>query len=444
MKRNLRLLGILALLLTITWWLQERRIEIDAAKTSEREAIYNPKTLGQVKLIEFGDVKISFDSDSAYVGEQKILADTMRVNEVFAALDGLAAVRFLEPEEAQALDESFAFPPNETSTIRLVSEKGETIFKLGAKLSMTPAQFYGKINDTYVILHDRRPLAEAYQAGEESDLKEQRLRTTFTLSEPFFYDHKIFKKTMIFHQASLDNNLVKPFKIDLKAMRTKPVPYAGLGYDEAEFERWYFALQSLRAEVLHIRYDPKKLKKYRAGIDLIDDKNQSYTLSLFGRYGSLEGDFLISSLDQHLYELTDNDAGVFFQNVQDFWQINLLPNNQVMELDLSDGTINVSLEIFNQERFEVNVKDEKLEPRRDRLAVLHAMLTTRARYVSEGASSELDALFAMKSMGRSFSFAEREQEWLVIDQANALTYHYLKRDFPDLPAKLADYFGKNK
>ena len=444
MKKNLKLLGILALLLTITWWLQERSIEIDAAKTSEREAIYNPKTLGQVKLIEFNDVKISFDSESAYVGEQKILADTMRVNEVFAALDGLAAVRFLEAEEAQALDEAYAFPPNETSTVRLVSEKGETIFKLGAKLSMSPAQFYGKINNTYVILHDRRPLTEAYQAGEESDLKEQRLRTTFTLSEPFFYDHKIFKKTIIFHQANLDNNLVKAFEIDLKSMRTKPVPYSGLAYDEAEFERWYFALQSLRAEVLHLRYDPKKLKKYRGAINLVDDKNQSYTLSLFGNYGSLEGDFLISSLDQYLYELADNGAGVFFQNVQDFWQLNLLPNEPVMTLDLSDGVINVSLQILNQERFDVSVKDQKLEPRRDRLAVLHAMLTTRARYVSEGLSGDVDALFAMNCMGRSFSFAEREQEWLVIDQANALTYHYLKRDFPDLPAKLADYFGITK
>lgn len=446
MKRNLTLFGVLILLLGITWWFQERGAEIEKATTLERELIFNPEAEGGLQKLSFGSVDIYIDGEKYYVGQQRISANNVRVAEIFATLQGLAVIRSLSEEEATALDQQLAFPSEQTLRIDFTTPKGVTTFVIGAPIKTSEARFYGKISDKLIIIEDRRPLMEAYQQESESDLRLRRLQTLFsTLKEDFFYDTHLFREQFTIAYAAFDNRFARPYEVDLLKRTTNPAPPRAIAYDLGEFDTWRETLELMEAATLHTAYNEKSLDNFRAQLKLKDAQGKTVELSLFGKYGPLTGDFVISSNSDYLFELGENHAGVFFQNVQDFWQISALAREESMQLKLSDSKASYDLTLKADRVFDVSVKNASVDPRRDRLAVLYNLLTGRAAYISELAEAKalgLESKIIVEASGKTLEFAGSVQEWVIVDRANSVAYHYRKRDFPDLPSELADYFGK--
>ena len=433
-------------MLAITWWFQERGAEVEKASTMERELIFNPEKEGGLIKLSFGSVDVHIQGENYFIGEQKILADNIRVAEVFAALEGLAVIRALTTEEITVLDQELAFPNNSQLKIDFTTPKGVTSFIIGAAIKTSNGRFYGKIGDKFIILEDRRPLMEAYQQDNENDLRARRLETLFsTLKEDFFYDTHLFREQPRLVYAAFDNRFARPYEVDLSKRTTNPAPPAGIAYDLGEFDAWKDTLELMEAATLHTSYNEKSLDKFRGQIKVKDVDGKKIELSLFGKYGPLEGDFVISSDSTYLFELGENHAGVFFQNVQDFWQIHAIAREEAMQLKLSSGKENYNLNIKAGRVFEVEVQNSKVEPRRDRIAVFYNLLTGRAAYISELAEAKavgLDTKIIVQASGKTLEFASSTQEWVIVDRANSVAYHYRKRDFPDLPSELADYFGK--
>lgn len=445
MKRNLSLLGILIFLLLCTWWFQERGSEIEQFEREEAMRIFNPEEQGGLLGLSFDKVKFTYDEkvDAFYIGEEKILAHPVRMQEVFDALDGLALMRVLDQEEVKALSENLAFPES-SNKITFTTAKGNTDFVIGARLATDANRFYGRLANKVIVLEDQRPLDVAYQDEDEGNLKEQRLRTLFSLAPDFFYDTRLFADDFHVVQAAFDNHLVRPFEVMFENKITSPKPEFGIGYDLNEFEVWRSALEGLEAQTLYPSYKKESLKKYRGQLRLKDADNKSIELSLFGEYGPLKGDFVISSDNSYLYELGDNSAGIFFQNVQDFWDISLLKLSGEFELRMSDGNAKYQIDLIPGNVFNVRVKNSNKEARRDRFAVFHAMLTGRASYVSsieDVKSAGFKALFNLQVGPRALSFGTIAQEWVIIDEANTVAYHYKLRDYPDLPTRLDEFFG---
>lgn len=448
MKRNLSLLGILIFLLAITWWFQERGSELEQASIEERELVFNPEKEGGLSKLGFSGVEIHIQGEDYFVGEKKIAANQIRVAEVFAALEGLAVIRSLNPEEVAALDTELAFPKESILSVNFTTPKGTTSFVIGAPIKTSNGRFYAKIGEQLIIVEDRRPLMEAYQQGDENDLRLRRLRTLFSeLKEDFFYDTHLFAGPFRISYAAFDNRFARPYEVDLVKRSTNPEPPRGIAYDLGEFDAWKDTLELMEAASLHTAYNQKSLDKFRAQLKLKDAQGKTVELSLFGKYGPLEGDFVISSESDYLYELGQNHAGVFFQNVQDFWQINALAREEAMQLKLSNDKISHELLIKAGRVFEVEVQNSKIEPRRDRLAVFYNLLTGRAAYISELAEAKavgLESKIVVEASGKTLEFAGSAQEWVIVDRVNRVAYHYRKRDFPDLPSELADYFGNKK
>lgn len=444
MKRNLILTGILALLLFLTWLWQERGEQLKQELSHKQEQVFDPSLGGGLKSIALPNVELFLKDDQFYVGEKQIPADALRVKELFEAFDGLAAIRTLTADETALLDMNLAFVPEESLTIVLKTNDGnETKFVLGSRLPADQGRFYAKLGDKVVILHDRRPLENAYQKENEGELKANRLRAVFSLKADFFYDTQLITSAFEIESVSFDNRYARPYQVFFSEIKTNPPVMTSVGYDENEFLAWKQAAQNLKAKSMQLSFNEKSLSNYRGQVKLQSKSGEVIEWSLFGKYGPMEGDFVITNQNKNLYELGNNDAGLFFQNMQDFWQLTLF--HRLRQLKFSDGKDTLAVEFNNENTFSVSVAPKTYEPRTDRLAVFYNMLTERAFYISALEDTLVKNLkdgFVIQSGPRSLDFKENTQEWVIVDRANGLAYHYRKKDFPDLSGKLLHYFGK--
>tara|TARA_R110000868_G_scaffold304021_4_gene564522 strand:+ start:6246 stop:7580 length:1335 start_codon:yes stop_codon:yes gene_type:complete len=441
MKRNLILFVVLTALLTITWLINEKGGDDHRHELAKAEMVFDPKTEGGLLSLSFEQTTLYLNGDKFFVGEKRIPANPFKVEELFSTLDSLAAVRKLSEEETRSLDMNLAFPKDRTIDINFRTSKGITLFQIGAPIETSPGKFYAMLGNQVLIVHDRKPLLMAYAKEDEADIKYKRLQAIFSIPPDFFYDTRLFKDELAITAASFDNPKAKPYSVDFLKQQTRPLTYPSIAYDQREMKAWLQTLLKLEAGSIIPDYNPKLLKKLRAQIKLKSKDGKSVELSLFSGYGSLKGDFVISSLSPYLFELADNQAGLFFQNLQDFWSLSLNLPSEKLPLIFSAGANTISATLVSGKIFEVEVADENLSPKRQFLAVLYNLLTGRARYISDLIDLKYKANFVIKYANRSFVFATSADEWLIIDSANKLAYHYLKRDYPDLPANLDNYFG---
>ncbi len=446
MKRNLILTFVLITLVALTWWFQERGGEVDKQEQAKRELIFDPKEFGGLISIHFADVDLYPKDENFFVGKSRIPANPYKIQEMFEALNGLSVIRRLSEEEARSVNTNLAFDDESIIKIYFKTVKKDVNFLIGSKLATHSARFYGRLGSTILILEDRRPLLQAYNPEDEGELKHHRLHDMFTINPEFFYDTRLFTEPVSIARATIDNPRVRSsLKVNLKTKKTEPVPMSGLGYDLAEFDRWKTTLEGLEAKTIFPTFDLKLLKSMRAGLKLTTVDGEKVELTLFSGYGSLPGDFVISNQSNFLFELADNQAGIFFQNVQDFWDIRFIQHKANLDVSLSNQELTVALNLQPDQVFNVEIDpSHKLEPRRDRLAVFYSLLTSRPRYITDLIDLTYKEHFVIKADNRTVVFGEVPNQWVLVDSANKLAYYYNKHDYPDLPSDLSQYFGSNE
>jgi len=446
MKRNLILTLVLILLVALTWWFQERGGEVEKQEQAKQELIFDPKEFGGLISIHFADVDLYPKGEDFFVGENRIPANPYKIQEMFEALNGLSVIRRLSDEEARTVNTNLAFEQESLIKIYFKTVKKDVNFLIGSKLATHSSRFYGRLGSTILVLEDRRPLFQAYNPEEEGELKHHRLHDMFTIHPEFFYDTRIFTEPVSIARAAIDNPRVRSsLKVNFKTKKTEPTPMNGLGYDLVEFDRWKTTLEGLEAKTIFPTFDLKLLKSMRAGLKITTADGEKVELTLFSGYGSLPGDFVISNQSKFLFELADNQAGIFFQNVQDFWDIRFIQHKSNLDMSLSGEKMTVALRIDPAQVFNVEINTSyKLEPRRDRLEVLYSLLTSRPRYITDLIDLSYKEHFVIKADKRTVVFGEVPNQWLLVDSANKLAYYYNKHDYPDLASDLSQYFGQNE
>src|SRR5690606_10682712 len=185
----------------------------------QKEAIFSPETLGEVHSLQMGEHLFKFEQGKITIGEKNIEVDPVKMNEVFAVLDGFNALYFFTSEELAQFDMNFAFP-EASKTFELKAQNSDIHLTLGVGVPAMPGQFYAKINDQVAIVYDKRPLPEAYQAQDEATLKRQRIEELFKLEESFFYWAKLFKTPPQIVSVDFDNRFARPYVMNLENKTT--------------------------------------------------------------------------------------------------------------------------------------------------------------------------------------------------------------------------------
>ena len=172
----------------------------------------------------------------------------------------------------------------------------------------------------------------------------------------------------------------RSFQLDFTPLGTRPPPYPPVTLAPSSFVRFKESLKNLQARKRHIPYR-KTLLKNRLSKIVLKRGDKEHILELFGRYGSLNGYFLMFRMN--LYELDQKNTSIFFLNRQDFWNRYPLP----ISFGSKDETFTMS---FKDSQFKLKLSSKRdiqsldgKNPSKKEFNNLFSLLSRQADYLSK-------------------------------------------------------------
>ena len=444
------------MLLTATYWFEERGKLVSDSQETKRTMILNPELLGEMKGFDGIKLNIEKKGDKFFSRENQLPMSQARLDEFFKILSGLKIKTFLKDEDVARVGRSF-YIPDEALKLNFQFEKGDLSFSLGKKLSFDQT-FYMEITEAgkkrIVIVSDESPDPGVYKTDQEyqrSEAKYKRLEIVFMLTNNYFYDTRVFKdlyvddKSIHFDSISIATFRNKKFSIDFKNTTTSPPVPKGINYFEENWISFHQGLSHLEARNLYAPYERSALSEILSHFEIKDRDGRSIYLDVYKKFGELNGYFLTSNLDKSLYVLKPEDARLFFINVQDFWRKRITPTSKEFKLRLTFFNSNTDEVMINDgELFKVNVLSTKNNVRSLEFKKLLDFIKTEGDHVSEMVEKPSEILkkqvLQLNFENRSLSVILEDNDAIVVDlNLKVKIHHYVGASLP-FSIKRSDYF----
>lgn len=442
-KTNLILFVVLMLALGLTYLLIEKR-NLDKSLSEDREAkILNFDKLGDIKRFTTQKADIVKEGDLFFMRESRYPVNGKRLDEVFSVLSNIKNKSLVPATEVQRVGKKF-YIPDEQMKLGFYFENETVYFILGKKLDFDQSFYMEVVRESnqgaesaLIIAYDSSPDSGVYQSDEEmqkSDAKYRRLQAIFYLGESYYNDLRIFKEryteeSITFKEVSIATFRNKKFSINFEKTKTNPEAPKGVKYFDDNWIEFYRNFIQLTANGIMLSYKKELLKEPLSQVVITDRDNKTEELTLYRKYGSLNGYFLVSSLERALLELEREKAQYFLLNVQDFWDKKIEIPGKTFELSLFDQKrVNIAkmmvrdLELFRAEKLMGN------EPDNINVKKLVDLLKANANHLSivEKSDQELvkKARFYFALNKKLYSVIYEDSLLILLDQELNIMYHY--------------------
>lgn len=454
-NKNLILFLVLVAAIAVTYWFEERGNQNAIMSEARKTEILNAEKLGELEAVK--GIKIDFikKGEQYFARENGLLLSTPRLEEFFKILSGVKVKSFLKDEDVAKVGRSF-YIPDDSLSLTFTFEKGAISFTLGKKLDFDQT-FYMEVEKEgkkqIVIAEDQSPDPGVYQNDKDyqrSEAKYKRLQIIFMLTNLYFYDTRVFKdmytdeKAINFEEISISTFRNKRFSVNFKTTTTNPPAPAGMGYFEENWLSFHRVLSKLEGRTVYTPYEPSVLSEILSQFEIKDREGRKITLTVYKRFGELNGYFMTSSLDKLLYVLKPDDARYFFVNVQDFWNKKLAPTQKEYNLTLTfaDGKTE-TVKIIDRELFKV---ESGKSVRSLEFKKLVDFLKVEGDHISEMTEKPNEILkknvLRVQFENRDLNVILEDNDALLVDLKQKIKiHHYVGATIP-FSIKRSDYFEK--
>jgi hypothetical protein len=454
-NKNLLLFFILIAALAITYWFEERGNRNAMMTENQRTEILNAEKLGELKSVK--GIKLDFDKkgEQYFARDNGLLLSKPRLDEFFKILAGIKVKTFLKDEDVAKVGKAF-YIPDEALTLRFQFEKGAISFTLGKKLEYDQT-FYMEVEKEgkkqIVIAQDDSADPNVYNNDKDyqrSEAKYKRLQIVFMLTNLYFYDTRVFKdmypddKTIYFDEVIVSTFRNKKYSLNFKTTTTNPPAPPSLGYFEYNWISFHRMLTKLEGRTVYTPYEPSALSELLSQLEITDRSGKKIILTVYKKFGELNGYFMTTSFDKILYALKPADAPYFFVNVQDFWNKKIAPREKEFNLTLTfvDGK-SETVKISDKELFKVETPKSvrSLEFKK-----LIDFLKVEGDHISEMTEKPSDILkknvLRLNFDNRNLSVILEDNDAILVDVDQKLKiHHYVGATIP-FSIKRSDYFEK--
>jgi hypothetical protein len=457
-NKNLLLFLILIGALGITYWFEERGNLQTGKIEAKKVEILSTENLGELKAVKGIKIDLVKEGDDYYARDNHLLLSRPRMDEFFKILGGVKVKTFLTEADVAKVGRAF-YIPDDALTLTFTFEKGSLSFTLGKKLSFDQTFYMEVFKDgkkQIVIANDESPDPAIYQNEKDyqrSEAKYKRLQIIFMLTNVYFYDTRLFKdfyakeESLHFDSMTILTFRNKKYTLDFKSTTTNPPSPIGLGYFEENWISFIRTLTKLEAKTVIAPYEPSALSEVLSQFEIVDRAQRKITLTVYKKFGELNGYFLTSSLDKVLYVLKQEDARYFFVNVQDFWKKKIAPIGKEYQLDISflDGA-SEQVKISDQELFKVTTTKPGLAVRPLEFKKLMDFLKTEGDHISEMTEKPSEILkkniMRLHFENSSLSVILEDNDAVLVDVERKIKiHHYVGAKLP-FSLKRTDYFEK--
>lgn len=458
--KNLSLLALLILAVTVTYFFEERYNINQEAALEKKLSLIDGESMGEITTIE--GIKLNFEKRGPiyYDKENNLRLSEARLGEFFEILSNLKIKTLIKAEEVAKVGKTFYIPdPSMKMTFKFV--KGEITFILGKKLEYDQSFYMEVIQDQksqVAIINDESPDPGIYQNDDDykkSDAKYRRLEILFLLTNKYFYDARVFKdmgygqEKINFQSIAISTFRNKKYSLDFKSSSTIPPIPKGFKYFEENWISFHRVLTGLEGKNLYFPGEPALLKEPLSRFEVIDRDSRTFTLDVYKRYGEENGYFLKSSLDNVVYQLKPEEARYFFVNVQDFWEKRLGPKGNAynLRIDFFDGQ-SIIVEIADKELFKVKGVQQGLDNTKLRPVEFKKLIDffkSEGDHVSEMSENPTEILkkniMKVSFENKTLNVILEENEAIIVDLGLKIKlHHYVGATLP-FSIKHEDYLA---
>lgn len=447
MKKNLLLFSLAVLLAVFTYFFQEVG-DLDKKRAKEEEGrVLNPEELGVLKGFTLAEVDLSKQGQQYLMTHTGQLADERKIESFMQKLAAIKIKRKLSPEELLTLDRDSVFPMKD-EIMTFVFSRQKVSFQLGRKLDFDRS-FYMEViqgeKKDVVIAFDSSDINAVYQKGAAHRSKHHydRFRELFYLKKSFFLDYRIFRTWMVdswsLKNVHLNNTRNKAFLIDfINATSLPKVPETLRLKKKAvlDFEKKVALLEGKGFG----DSNPKLYSEIPTAVMKIESSKGVAKVSLVELKKEPKKYFILSSLDNFYYEVSQEQAKVFLGHVQDFWDLRLLEKRPNL-LSLNFNGVEKSVEIVS-EKGRYKVKSSTSNPRHLMFKNLTDLLSSPGRHWVSGPELEENYIkqFELDWGLGPFFLMIRSGELLVYDKRRSEGLVYTFSGKPPVGLVLGDYF----
>lgn len=448
MKKNFILLVILSGFLTFTYWYEELGTEKKKVKEKEAKALFQNKNLGQLKSIKFPHFSLILKDGKYYTKDKNYPADIRKTEKLIEVLSAIEVVSIIDKQKIKTSRKHFF--PQENLLFSFQFERGELVYRLGAKLEFSQ-DFYIEVGlgdeKNLVVAKDSTPQYGIYQEEtlERSSQKYDRIKYILGLREKDLFDTNPFKHLSVkLDKITIDNFRNKKFEVDFTKKITNPPIFKTLTYKSSLFDE--FASKLLNLHAIDIHFDPilKDISDLKSKVEF------PFKALLYKKYKGRDGNFLLVEGDKDLYELNQKDSDLFFFNVQDFW------NKEIIKPELYHtptafifkGKPKVSVRIKDSKPFEVQSFDAPFNINQVSFKKIYSLLLNPAERVLE---LDLDlkenlkkSLFDIEVRDFLLKIYKIRNELLFVNEKDKLVYIYEVGMENPIEDKFEDYFYQAK
>lgn len=446
---------VLIAALALTYWFEERGTRNTMMSEAQKSEILNAEKLGDLKSVK--GIKIDFvkKGDQYFARDNGLLLSKPRLDEFFKILSGVKVKSFLKDEDVSKVGKAFYIPDNSLS-LTFTFDKGAISFTLGKKLEFDQT-FYMEVEKDgkkqIVIAQDESPDPGVYQNDKDyqrSEAKFKRLQIVFMLTNLYFYDTRVFKdmytdeQAINFDEITITTFRNKKFSVNFKTTSTNPPVPASLGYFEENWLSFHKVLSKLEGRTVYTPYEPSALSEILSQFEIKDRSGRNIILSVYKKFGELNGYFMTSTLDKLLYVLRPDDARYFFVNVQDFWNKKITPKEKEYNLALTflDGKTE-QVRIVDKELFKV---ESPKSVRSLEFKKLIDFLKVEGDHVSEMTEKPSEILkksvMRLNFDNRNLSVILEDNDAILVDVDLKLKIHHYVGATVPFSIKRSDYFEK--
>lgn len=424
MKKNSLLFLTLVLLLTVTYFFQEKKAEDAFTESITRDQVIAPP----FESMEIPAGKLSKRDGKWYAGEELLSHNLM--NQIEKKLTEIKRVKTIHGGDwGDYFSEPLSFKVNSVA------------YTLGS-MSLDKKGFYFARDKSIMLARIHGESQELTTNEDEIDaIKLKELKNLLTTSKNELSEKQLFR---FYKSLPLARVVIKPedrleYEIDFQKNQTLPPPFPGISPHDKLQEKFLSLLTQVTIKE-ETSFPPKNLFKKLGSLRLLEE-DESLEWELWLKSDSSADVLVLDPKAKRVFEVIGGTVRIFFTSLQDYWDKKVIPPKefstfQRLPLTLIQGSKEARVFVINSEplRFEstgFKVQEERMN---EILRLLFNLQPyDQAQRVSPLTKSEKKQILSedhlrIRTWEEEILFWNKGQEIILVNLTRGFKAHFFKRE----------------
>lgn len=348
MKSNLSLFIFLILLLSITYFFQEKRTHELHQEAEQRDLLINFE-INQLKLPHVNAVKVG---DQWWEDKQLLSVNVFK--QIEKKLQEIKKIKSIKGEWKNYFQNSVSIEINKIP------------WTIG-ELTLDKQAFYiAKDKEIFLAVIEGESTHLTQDENEIPSIKLNELLSALSKKKEELKETQLFRYYPDLPASTVVINADKrlEYELDLTANKTIPPPIHGIKVHKDIRQKFYSLLtqMTLKEEVPY----SESLKFKKLGSIIFSNKLKSQTWELWLRNKTSADAFILDPLNKRAFHMVGGTLKMFFINLQDYWDKKVIPQEKFaaftkLDAHFVQGTKQAKVVIFNKEPLAFEAKGYRVD-----------------------------------------------------------------------------------